>query len=263
MQTLRPRLLLPLVALLGAGAAPAQEGGSGFGNALGPSADQGELLPQSLSGTVGAEAVVVRGYGGYDSAAKEGVFETTAEVRLYGPLAIRGGVVKTSASDELKPEVGLRVQFLNQAAHGVDASIGVFYKPEGFDEPNGEIEAVLAASRRFGDVTGLVNVAAGKDTEADDADAEVRVAVLYRLTKAAQVGFDSRLRFRLTDDESDSAPPVSEEKAAEPSLDFVAGPIGSYAIGPIALLGQVGVSVVDAGGTRSGVIAVAGLATTF
>jgi hypothetical protein len=259
MQTLRPGFVLPLVVLLGAGATWAQETGPGLGLALAPSADHGELLPQSLSGRVGAEAMVVRAYGGYDSAAKEGVFETTAEVRLYGPLAIRGGVVKTSDSDELKPEVGMRVQFLNQAAHGVDASFGVFYKPEGFDEPDGEIEAVLAASHSFGDVTALVNLAAGKDMDKDDADAEVRIALLYRLNRAAQIGFDSRLRFSLTDDDDTS--PSSEE--VEPTLDFVAGPIGSYVIGPIALLGQVGVSVVKVGDTRSGVIAVAGLATTF
>jgi hypothetical protein len=247
-----------VVALLG-GAAVAAEGESGLGVALAPSADHGELLPLSLSGTVGAEAVVARAYAGYDSAAKAGLFETTAEVRLFGPIAIRGGVVKTSSADELKPEIGLRAQFLNQEAHGVDASFGVFYKPEGFDEPNGEVEGVLAVSRRFGDVTGLVNLAAGKDTEKDDADAEVRVAVLYRLSRAAQVGLDSRLRFRLNDDETTTAP-VAE---TEPDLDFVAGPVASYLIGPFALLGQVGVSAVKIGDTRGGVIALGGLATTF
>ena len=59
----------------------ADEDGPQIGVALTPSADSGELLPLSLSGTVGAEAAVVRAYGEHDR--RQGrSFSATAEVWL-------------------------------------------------------------------------------------------------------------------------------------------------------------------------------------
>jgi hypothetical protein len=49
----------------------------------------------------------------------------------------------------------------------------------------------------------------------------------------------------------------------EPTFDLAGGPTASYAIAGVILLGQVGVSVVDLGGTRAGVLALGGLGTAF
>ena len=110
----------------------------------------------------------------------------------------------------------------------------------------------------MGTLTGLVNLAYGHDMDGDGSDGEVRLALLCRLDSRAQVGIDTRIRFQVTTD-SDGG-----DGDVEPSMDLVAGPIGSYILGPVAVLGQVGVSTIRISGqTETGVMAVGGLATTF
>src|SRR2546426_217670 len=101
--------------------AVAQEEPSGGGAQVTVTADDGAFLPTALSGRVGRDQVQVYGYGGYDSAAATGRFEATTEVRLFGPIALRGGAVYTSNGNTLKPTIGARGQFLKEEKIGVDA----------------------------------------------------------------------------------------------------------------------------------------------
>jgi hypothetical protein len=143
---------------------------------------------------------------------------------------------------------------LSQADQLVDLSIGAFYRPEGFTEAEGEVEAALAFGRRFGRLATFGTLVYGQDPEGAERDGEVRAAGLYALSAHSQLGLDSRLRFDLG-----SAP---GKRLAEGSADYdlIAGPAFIYSLGAVALIGQVGLSLVGQGRPRLGPLALAGLA---
>src|SRR4051812_38343912 len=108
----------------------------------------GTFLPLTHAPALGSAASAA-GAGGYDSARGTALLEAFAEARLWGPIAARAGAVYTSGDQRLRPSVGGRVQLLREGEHGADASVGVFYRPEGLTEPEGELEAVLAGARHL------------------------------------------------------------------------------------------------------------------
>jgi hypothetical protein len=218
------------------------------------SVQEAAALPLTYGGAHPYSAVVT-GYGGYDSARNAAIFDIVTEVKVWGPFSIRGGGTYLSDINDVKPIIGGVVQFLDQPKHGVSASFGVFYKPEGLTEPEGEIEGVLALSHVFdGRTTAAMNLVYGQDGEAVEKDGEIKLAILHRLRRALFVGFDTRLRFA-----------IGDPKPGDPSLDFVGGPIASYVVSGFAPSLQVGASVIDANGagTKTGVIALLGLSHAF
>jgi hypothetical protein len=215
------------------------------------SLQEGALLPQTAA-AAHPYAGIVTASGGYDSARETALFDAIAEVKLFGPLSVRGGGTYLADDETMKPTIGLVLQFFDQRRHGVSASFGTFYKPEGLTEPEGEIEGVLAFSRVFDRTTAAVNLAYGQDPEGNERDGETRVALLYRLGSAF-AGVDSRLRFA-----------IGDPKNGEPKLDLIAGPLASYALGSYAATLQVGVSAVDVEDTtQTGAIGLAGLSRVF
>jgi hypothetical protein len=212
----------------------------------------GASLPLSIAASR-HELAVVSGYGGYDGARNAGIMDVAAELRLYGPLYVRGGATYLSDTGTLKPTIGLELQFLQQTKHGISASLGVFYKPEGLDEPEGEVEAVLSLGRRFGRTTLLLNAAYGQDAELNESDAELRGAALVRVGRSLFTGFDARYRFAIV-----------SKMNGEPDWDVVAGPVMSYVVSGFTLSAQVGASALSiASATKTGVIALGGLSRTF
>jgi hypothetical protein len=137
----------------------------------------------------------------------------------------------------MRPNVGLRVQLLRQETHGLDGSAGVFYKAEGFTEPEGEIEAVLSAGARFGALSVAGNLAYGQDPEGNERDGEARAAI-FRRWRLFTVGLDARGRFALAD-------PRSTAAQREPRVDLAALPFASVVAGPVALFAQAGVSALQ------------------
>src|SRR5205085_1684538 len=131
--------------------------------------------------------------GGYDGARGSGLFEATAEVRVWGPVAVRGGAVYTGDDKGLRPTFGVRVQALREAAHGLDATVGAFYRPEGLTEPEGEVEAVVAAGTHLGRTYVLGNLVYGQDPEGNERDGEVRLAAMASTAPWLLLGFDGRL----------------------------------------------------------------------
>jgi hypothetical protein len=196
--------------------------------------EEGAFLPMTLAPRVGSTAGFAAGFAGYDSAAKSGRFESLAEVHLWGPLSLRGGAAYSAASDRMRPNIGARLQLLRQEAHGLDGAVAVFYKAEGFNEPEGEIETVLSAGARFGATAVAANLTYGQDPEGNERDGEVRAAV-FRCWRALSVGLDARGRFAL-----------GEQGIAatlrEPHLDASALPFASVVTGPVALFAEAGVS---------------------
>jgi hypothetical protein len=217
---------------------------------------EGALLPSTLAPRVGATAALAYGFAGYDGARSSPIGGATAEVRVWGPFAIRGGAEYSTERKAARPTIGGRVQFLRQERHGVDGSLSVFYRPEGFTEPEGEIESFISLGRRFERVTLLGNLVYGQDPEGNERDAEVRVASLYGAGRWS-VGFDSRLRFAIGTQKGTTA-------AAEPKLDLLAGPVAAATIGPVALFALAGPSVLKvAGDTSVGFAALGGVGSVF
>jgi len=159
---------------------------------------------------------------------------------VYDPIAVRVGVQYADQPEErLRPNVGARVQALNQADHAIDMSIGLFYKPEGFTEGEGEIEAVVALGRSFGRTSLFGDLVYGQDPEGNERDGEVRLAILYLVAERFSLGLDSRARFDLGTGEEK----LEEEGGVE--FDLSAGPGVSYQLGEIAIGAHAGVSVLE------------------
>ncbi len=266
--TIAPRRAVALACALAAGGlAPARaadnaDDGSPTDGAETPvarSVRDGSYLPLTLSPTVGAAAALAAGYGGYDGARGVAVMVSYAEVRVWGPFALRGGAELGDTVHRVRPAIGGRLQLLSQARHGIDGAVSVMYRAEGFNEPEGEIEAIVSAGRRFGRATVLGNVACGQDPEARERDGEVRGALLVGVGQRMQVGIDGRWRFDLGSD----TPKLTASR--EPTTDLDAGPVAALVLGPVALTAHAGVSVVRRVGdsTRGGGIALGGAGASF
>jgi hypothetical protein len=198
------------------------------------SAAIGSFLALSQAASLEEQRALVATFGGYDSARRASSFEAAAEVRVWGPVAIRGGAVYTSGGGNLRPSVGARLQVLREGRHGVDAAMGVFYRPEGLTEPEGEIESVISVGRRAGGIYWLGNILYGQDPEGRERDGEMRVAALRAMGSNWLVGLDSRVRFDLGSDSALLA------QHMEPTFDLLAGPSGTLVLGSLALSAQAG-----------------------
>jgi hypothetical protein len=210
------------------------------------------------SAQIDRQRALAVGFGGYDGAAHDGLFESAAEVTLFGPVAIRGGAVYSTSGGRLRPSIGGKVQLLRSTLHGVDGTVGVFYRPEGLTEPEGEIEGFAAVGGAIGRTYLTGNLLYGQDPEGRERDGEVRLSALRPVTTRVFLGLDGRCRFDLGSD------PEKLAAHGEPTFDALAGPAVSVLVGPIALLAEAGASVRRLGGaTAFGPFAIAGVGTVF
>jgi hypothetical protein len=240
---------------LAAGAQGDRDGVSARPAVTQTSAGAGAFLPFTLSAAIDKQAAVGSAVGGYDGGRQAGVFEAAAEVRVFGPVALRGGAVYSSAGDRLRPSLGARVQALRESRHGVDSAIGVFYRPEGLTELEGEIETVLSVGAHLGLTYLTGNLVYGQDPEARERDGELRLAALRPVGERLFLGGDARARFDLG----------SQAGKREPRLDAVIGPVASLVAGPLALTAQAGASALKLEGTptRIGALVLGGLGASF
>jgi len=226
---------------------------------LAAAASVGTFLPFSYSPSVESQRAYAISLGGYDSARKTGSFEAAAEVRVWGPISVRGGAVYSGATETMRPSFGARVQVLREGRHGVDGAVGVFYRPEGLTEPEGEIESVVSLGRHVGRTYFVGNLFYGQDPEGNERDGEVRLAAVRPLSGRLFGGFDGRLRFDLG---SQASKLVAHREA---TLDALVGPTVAALIGPVALSLQGGGSALRLyqQKTTFGAFVLAGLGTTF
>jgi hypothetical protein len=221
-----------------------------------PAVGDGLFAPLTLSGNVGANLAVVSGMGGYDSARHRALASTGAEVRLWGPVALRVGAEYTGDRTQARPTAGIRAQVFRQQRHGVDGAVSVFYRPEGFTEAEGEVETFLSVSRRGQFLTVAANLVYGQDPEGNERDGEVRLYAQHGWKRFA-LGLDSRARFALGAQKGASA-------MAEPRFDLLAGPVATATVGSVALFAEASPSVVRmSNGTFIGVAVMSGLGTVF
>jgi len=219
-------------------------------------AESGQFLPLTAAATVGQTAAVASGYAGYDGALGA-VMESHAEVRLWGPIALRGAAELGDTSRRVRPSIGARAQLLSQARHGVDGALSVTYRAEGFTEGEGEIETLVALGRRIGATTLLANLAYGQDPEGNERDGELRASLL-RTQGRGVYGLEARGRSAI-------GPQHGSNSAVEPRADAVGGLVGMLSLRTFALYAEVGPSTVKLPGAdfRWGVASWAGVATIF
>jgi hypothetical protein len=223
-------------------------------------ASRGVFLPLTQSPSVLSQRAHALGLGGYDGAHKAASFESAAEVRVWGPLAVRGGAVYATGSGVLKPSIGARVQALREDRHGVDAAAGVFYRPEGLTEPEGELESVLSLGRHVGATYLVANLLYGQDPEGNERDGELRLGALRPLGTSLLGGLDGRLRFDL------GSSRTKLMAHGEPVLDALLGPLATALVGPVALSLQGGGSALRLAGqarTSFGAFVLGGVGAAF
>src|SRR5262249_16037495 len=150
-----------------------------------PEYDKGETLPLGLRAERN-EAAFVTADGGYDGARKAGIIDFAAEIHIWGPITARVGGSYVSDADDVRPTVGALVQVFR--SDGLAGALGVFYKPEGLTEPEGEIEAASAVSKRFDQGTLVGSLTHGQDGEGNERDGEIRVGGLYKMQKRFYLG---------------------------------------------------------------------------
>src|SRR5215470_3682142 len=241
--------LLAAVVLAAPSAAVASELDEPPPPAADPRYERGEALPLGLRAERG-ETALITAYGGYDGGHKAGRFDVAAELHLFGPVYLRGGGTYVSDADEVRPTVGALVQLFS--AGGLAGAVGVFYKPEGLTEPEGEIEGTFALGLRLEGVTLVANLTYGQDGEGQERDGEVRIGATVRAGQRFYVGADSRLRFSLGTDKPD-----------EPDYDLLAGPLATVVAFGTAFTVQAGVSAVKVGGTEVGPMFLLGIGRVF
>ena len=244
---------------LAAGSARAQERGTietERSSAL-AAASNGELSPLVSSAIVGSPRALALGGAGYDSARHGALFDSAAEVALWGPIAIRMGATYSDDTRRLRPSIGARVQLTHQQSFGVDTSLSGLYKAEGFDEAEGEIETTFAIGRRFERIYLFGNLSYGQDPEGNERDAEVRAALLKSQSRVVW-GFEGRGRSAIGAQHGTNS-------ALEPRTDAVAGALAMVALGDFVLFAELGPSAVrmPAADWRLGVASIAGLCAVF
>src|SRR5262249_9529154 len=118
--------------------------------------------------------------GGYDGAAGKAIGNVGVEAAIYKGLSIRasaelGGLVK----DFGRPAIGAADQFLDPHTPPVRLRLSVTYKPEGFTEPEGEIESVAVITRLIGKDSVRAFTAFGGDPEFAESDGELGGSYLH------------------------------------------------------------------------------------
>jgi hypothetical protein len=226
----------------------------------------GFLLPFTQSPQVYPGYTLVKGVAGYDSALDDFVARTSAEARILSFLALR---VDFDHGPGMGPSdrfgAGARLSLLQQAESGIDGAVALAYQPNDFRE-EGQVVGSLLIGRSLGRAQLIGNVLFGSDPEGDDRALEARVSTLYRVVRQLHLGLDSRFRFNASEDEKRAGTQATD-------WELQAAPTASYAIGPLALLGLAGLSMIQSTGpfdtpeekthVDAGVVAMAGAGGAF
>jgi hypothetical protein len=222
--------------------------------------DVTRFLPSTSSAAAGTQAAVTNAWGGYDGAARTPVFSVGTEVRIIGRLSLIAGVAYTSANASdpgLRPQLGARVQVLEQARSGIDASAAFVARQDRFTSEDGLFQGSIALGRSFGATSVLVNLVYGQDGEGDDHEAEVRLAGLRRIGGGLHAGVEARYMHSV-----DSTDP-HRAALGTPSMEAMAGPLVAYTAGSWVLVAEAGISSRETSRRETGVMTLAGIGTTF
>jgi hypothetical protein len=200
--------------------------------------------------TVNPDRIGVTTEGGWNGAERRAVVAATLEATPL-PALVPGASIFASTTyggvnDHARPAIGAAYQLIDPRTGNYSARISLAYKPEGFNEPEGEIESVLVGSRQFGADALRGMVAYGQDADHREADAELGASYVHRASEHFVVGGTARYRRGLK----------SKPGANEPLWDAVAGAIAGGVWGRTRVELLVGDDTVSftAGTAQSGIL---------
>ena len=218
----------------------------------------GAFLPLSMgTGSSSARSAMVA-WGGYATDHDRAIVDARAEVVLVPWLILQVRTATDPESTGLRPSVGLRLRLASESGTRPGIALGAFYKTEGFTEPEGELEGVLAFSAHLGRLGVLANLVYGQDADGRERDGEAGAAVTIGLDDRWLLGVDSRARLNL-------APAVAAQAGKQPlpRFDLVAGPLAMCRLGPAFMAAQAGIALIDLSGLRSGAFVMVGFGAEF
>jgi hypothetical protein len=196
-------------------------------------AETGAFLPSALSATSEGRRGLAMGMGGWNQNRRGGMYDTTAEAQLQGPISLYGGVSYDGPDTDVSPHIELRVDALRQARHGVDLAVAAGYSGTGFNTVPAALLKV-AVGRNLGATYLLANVIYEQGLEQGERSGELRLAALYPVTQSASVGLDSRFEIDLERD--------ADEPEGETDWESRSGVVGNYVWNRIVFSGMAGLS---------------------
>ncbi len=166
-------------------------------------------------------------YSDFDGAADAIRVSARGEVNVY--WRIRASVLLLDAfSDKPRPGIGAGLRWLDG---DTTSTAYLFFKTEGFTEPEGELEALLAFEHAFGAVHASANIAYGQDPEGNECDGELALVAHVEPRTGWFVGGTARYRDALG----------STKEAV--IRDGFAGPTTTLTVGAFALSLNAGIAM--------------------
>lgn len=228
------------------------------GAEIGPDATR--FLATTLTAAAAPAATVSSAWGGYDGAARVPVFSVGTEVRVVRRLSLLVGVARSSTSAagaDVRPQVGARVQLLNQGPSPVDVSATLMFRQDRFTSEDGLFQGGIAVGRSFGETAAVVNVIYATDGEGDDHQGELRLGATRRLLGGLHAGLEGRYMHAIA-----STDP-NRQALGTPSMEASAGPLVAYLVGSWAFVAEVGLAARQTSRLDTGVATMAGVVAAF
>jgi hypothetical protein len=221
--------------------------------------DDGGLLESGISAQTPRGRAQVVTVGGYDTAHATPLFQSRFDLRVVGRLTLMGAVGLGTGADQasIQPRLDLRYQLLSEAASGLDLAVGGGYRRDRYRQDDGMCEVFAAASRRFGRYSLLASGAFGADLEGDDRKGNFSAIFTRRLGRAFQAGLavNGEVDLGSTD--------VRRTARGDSSFEVMGGALGTYTLGPWALLAEAGPSVIETDRIHAGLVTLGGVGAVF
>jgi hypothetical protein len=193
------------------------------------------LMPFAVSPRVGDQAVTGHFWGGYDGGARGAVGEAIVDGRVSRSLALRAGATSSDLWGRSTAILGARVGILREGAAPLDLGVGVVYQPQSI-RGDGIVTATVALGKTVGRLSAQGSFGYGQDPEADDGLGVTSVGAVFRASERVHLGIDGRARVQLWSTDKKFA------SLEQPIMDFTAGPLLAYAVGPFDLIAYGGLA---------------------
>jgi hypothetical protein len=193
--------------------------------------------------TVAPDRVSLATEAGYDGARQLADATAHVEVTLIPRLSVFAAVTYGEESaGTSRPALGAAFQITDPRTTWLGARISTAYKPEGFSEPEGEIETILVLSHLVNTDVARTFVAYGRDPDGHESDVELGLGYLHPLTDNWLVGLTGRGRYAI------------QLKDVGPRWDLIAGAVGDFTMNRWRFEALVGGGAVDTTGVKGGLI---------
>lgn len=199
--------------------------------------------------TISPDTVSLSTEGGWNGGDRRAVVSAAVEATLLPRLSLLTNATYGGLTDHARPAIGAAYQLLDPRTSSIGARLSLSYKPEGFTEPEGELESVLILSHQIpgGMVRGML--AYGQDPERNESDVEGGASLVQRVSPDLVIGGTFRYRRGLV------------IKTGEPSWDALGGVLGGMAIGRARVELMVGADGIKYSSAQWGIVGLVSIGT--